>query len=82
LITKLQVKDVIDLSAIDANTAADGDEAFTLVASLDGHAGQLALTYDAGANVTLLQGDVDGDGAADLVVRLHGDHTDFTNFVL
>lgn len=82
LILKLQGNDAIDLSAIDADTTQDGDQAFTLVSGLDGHAGELALSYDAGTNRTLVQADVDGDGSADLVIEVHGDRADFSNFVL
>jgi Ca2+-binding RTX toxin-like protein len=82
LITDLTADDRIDLSAIDANTVLKGDQAFTLVASLDGHAGQLVLSFDANGDVTSLIGDVDGDGQADFVVRLTGDQTAFNHFVL
>lgn len=81
-ITDLSHGDVIRLDGIDADVTIDGDQAFVLVSALDGHAGQLALTHDAGQNATWLQGDVDGDGAADFLVRINGDHTGFTNFVL
>jgi Ca2+-binding RTX toxin-like protein len=82
LITDLQSGDVIDLSRIDADTTQGGDQAFTLVGSFGGHAGELVLSYDSGAGETLLQGDVDGDGQADFQVRLTGDQTGFTGFTL
>lgn len=83
LITDLQDQhDHIDLSAIDADAGADGDQAFVLVGSFGGHAGELTLSYDAGADLTTIAGDVDGDGLADLVIHVSGDHAGFTGFVL
>jgi serralysin len=75
--------DHIDLSAIDADVSTKGvNDAFTLVSSFDGHAGELVVSYDSGADRTLVQGDVDGDGAADLVIYITGDQTAFTGYVL
>ena len=82
LITDLESGDAIDLSAIDADTGAAGDQAFVQVGGFTGHAGELTLTYDSGAGETLLEGDVDGDGQADLAIRLTGDQTGFTGIVL
>jgi hypothetical protein len=82
LIRQLSDKDVIDLSAIDADAATAGDQAFHLVGALGGHAGEAALVYDSGRKLTLLQLDVDGDGSADAQVAITGDQTDFTHFVL
>lgn len=82
LIRTLGDRDVIDLSAIDADATQDGDQAFHLVGALSGHAGELALSYDAEAGLTTLIGDVDGDGAADFRIDIRKDHADFTNFVL
>jgi Ca2+-binding RTX toxin-like protein len=82
LITDLDSTDTIDLSAIDADVSAVGDQAFILVSTLDGHAGEAALAYDAGADETALLLDTDGDGSADITIRLSGDHHDVTNFVL
>lgn len=72
--------DVIDLSLIDADATADGDQAFHLVASFSGAVGELELVLAGGK--TLLLGDVDGDAVADLVIKLSGDQTAFTGFVL
>lgn len=82
LITDLESGDSIDLSAIDADTTTGGDQAFALVGGFTGHAAELTLTYDSGADETLLRGDVDGDGQADLVIRMSGDQTGFTGIVL
>lgn len=56
-------EDVIDLSAIDADTTLDGDQDFHF-----GGSGAGALWVESG---TLL-GDVDGDGVADLAIDLGG----------
>lgn len=82
LISDLEAGDLIDLSKIDANAINAGNQTFHLVAALDGHAGQAALTYDAAHDVTRLKLDVDGDGKADAVILISGDHHDFTGLVL
>jgi Ca2+-binding RTX toxin-like protein len=74
--------DVIDLSAIDADAGQAGDQAFHLVSSFSGQAGELTLHYDAASKITQVAGDVDGDGTADLVIELKGDHSGFTGFAL
>jgi hypothetical protein len=82
LITDLEAGDRIDLSKIDADTTQAGNQAFVLVTALDGHAAEAALTYDPGADVTRLELDTNGDGAADALILISGDHHDFTNFAL
>lgn len=68
--------DRIDLSAIDANSTIDGDQAFVLADAFTRTAGQMTLTYIAGQDVTMLRLDVNGDGKADYQLRLGGDvHT-------
>ena len=66
--------DRIDLSAIDANTNAGGNQGFAFVgqAAFTGTAGELRFTYDGGGD-TLVQMDVDGDGASDMTIRLTGE---------
>jgi Ca2+-binding RTX toxin-like protein len=60
-------EDLIDLSAIDANTTAAGNQAFTFITgAFTGVAGQLRY----GAASGLLQGDVNGDGTADFALEL------------
>ena len=56
--------DRIDLGLIDANTNLAGDQAFTLGALQAGVAGRLQITQAAG--YTLVEGDVNGDGIADI----------------
>ena len=81
-ITDLSNEDVINLSAIDANTRVAGDQAFTLVSAFTRQAGQLTMTFSAAAGVTVLAADVNGDGVADFRVLLDGNHTDYDNFRL
>ncbi len=61
-------QDRIDLSAIDANAVAAGNQAFRFLGEMafTGHAGELS------ALGTLLRGDVDGDRIADFVLTLDG----------
>ena len=75
-------EDHIDLSQIDARTDKDGDQAFHLVAKFTHAAGELTFKFDADANVTKVQGDVNGDGRADLVFEVSGHLTDATSFIL
>jgi Ca2+-binding RTX toxin-like protein len=82
LITDLGGKDRIDLSALDANTGVAGDQAFIQVAAFTGAAGQLRLTYDAGAQQTTLAVDVNGDGLADFALLIAGEHLSAAGWVL
>ncbi|WP_232627912.1 calcium-binding protein [Methylobacterium sp. Leaf118] len=77
-------QDRIDLSMIDANTTAGavGNQAFTWVtgafSNTAGELHQVALGAD-----TLVEGDVDGNGAADFQILLRGPQTlQETDFVL
>jgi Ca2+-binding RTX toxin-like protein len=65
--------DLINLTAIDADTATDGDQAFTAVSELTGVAGQISLSYKGGT--TTLKLDIDGDGKADYTMKINGDVT-------
>ncbi|WBH16334.1 calcium-binding protein [Sphingomonas radiodurans] len=64
--------DRIRLTAIDANTLLDGDQAFTFVgsAAFSGAAGELRIETVRGN--TVVYGDVDGDLSADFAVLLVG----------
>jgi Ca2+-binding RTX toxin-like protein len=73
--------DLIDLKAVDADDKKAGNQAFHLVETFTRHRGELTVHYDAGKNRTVISGDVDGDGHADIVILATGDHSDFTNFV-
>ena len=63
-------EDKIDLSRIDADSAAAGDQAFTWIGSnaFSGSAGELRV-YSTGPGWGV-EGDVNGDGAADLYITL------------
>lgn len=65
---KSSQNDRIDVSAIDANSAVDGDQAFSFIgtAAFGSVAGQLRF---AGG---MLMGDVNGDGVADFEIALSG----------
>lgn len=65
--------DLINLTAIDADTNTDGDQAFVAVARFTGVAGEMALSYKGGTTTVKL--DVDGDGKADYTLKINGDLT-------
>jgi serralysin len=71
----LQGADKISLSQIDANTTTSGNQAFSFVGSsaFSNVAGELRQSAS-GAN-TLIQGDVNGDGAADFSILLKGTYS-------
>lgn len=63
-------KDKIDLSAIDANTALSGNQAFSFIgtAAFSDKAGQ--LRYELKSGDTFIQGDINGDGVRDFTIIL------------
>jgi hypothetical protein len=68
--------DLFDFSAIDADSISDGDQAFTLArGGFTRSAGEMVVIYVAGQNQTVIRLDVDGDGLADLQLRVSGDVT-------
>lgn len=83
LISDLHNNDKIDVKRIDADLTTSGDQAFVIVgAALTGDPGQMAGSYDSSRDVTVAVGDVDGDGVADLMIEMDGNHLDFTNWIL
>lgn len=74
--------DYIDLSRMDANLTASGDQAFQFVARFTGHAGEAVLAYDSASNTTLLTLDLDGGGTADFSLQLTGNITSSQGWVL
>jgi Ca2+-binding RTX toxin-like protein len=64
--------DRVDLSAIDANSGAAGNQAFSFIGSgaFTHHAGE--LRYAVSGGVTTIAGDLNGDGAADFHIQLTG----------
>jgi serralysin len=74
--------DYINLSQIDANITAAGDQAFSFVNSFTKQAGQATLTYDAASNTSTFSCDVDGDGVADFVLQINGQQDASQGWVL
>ena len=74
-ITDYTREDKIDLSHIDANTNAAGDQAFRLspVSRFTGNAGELQIWVELGAseNTYLIEGDTNGDARADFMIEVH-----------
>ncbi|MDB5471670.1 MAG: hypothetical protein JWR84_3230 [Caulobacter sp.] len=68
--------DRIDLSAIDANSILAGDQAFTIVSSFSGVAGQALVQFTGGS--TLMRLDVNGDGQEDMRISIIGNHVGTT----
>jgi len=62
--------DRIELDRIDANSLTAGDQAFTWIGSdaFSGSAGELRAAQSGGQ--WIVEGDIDGDGLADLVIQL------------
>ncbi len=67
-------EDRVDLAAIDADLKTAGNQAFTVTSAFSGKAGQAVLTYDASSGYTNLSLDIDGDGKADGLIQILGDH--------
>ena len=76
--------DQFDLTGLDADTRTSAVDAFRFLgmAAFDGAAGALHTVYDSSRGVTVLEGDVNGDRAADFGIDLTGNKTlssaDFT----
>jgi hypothetical protein len=81
-IMDLASNDIIDLSAIDANSQLAGNQAFSLSSALTGLAGQAVLSFDAKSGYTSLVLDCDGDKLADMTILLHGNQMKFDHFIL
>ena len=71
--------DRIDLSGIDANSFAIGNNAFTFIGAGvfagGGATGAGQLRYGFAGTNTIVEGDVNGDGLADFQIQLTGIHT-------
>jgi len=79
-ITDYVAGEVIDLSALDANSQLAGDQAFKLVSSFSHAAGQLMLSYADG--VTTVLADVNGDAAADFAFQINGKLASTSGWIL
>jgi Ca2+-binding RTX toxin-like protein len=66
--------DLVDLAAIDANTTLAGDQGFTIGLLTAGQAGRLQITFEPTGSPAwaLVQGDVDGNGTADIEILVFG----------
>ncbi|MBL0374553.1 calcium-binding protein [Rhizobium sp. KVB221] len=69
-----QQHDTIDLAAIDANELVSGNQAFKFIGGAEFHGKLGELRFEKQVGVTIVQGDTDGDGDADLVIALQGNH--------
>jgi Ca2+-binding RTX toxin-like protein len=66
-------QDRIDLSQFDANSVSPGDDLFHFIGiSAFEQAGDLRLNYDSAHDVTILEGDLDGDHTADFQIEFTG----------
>jgi len=63
-------EDMIDLSGIDADSTASGDQAFRFIDDdpFSGSPGELRHFTFSGGNYNIVEGDVDGDGRADFQI--------------
>jgi hypothetical protein len=69
--------DRVDLTAIDAHVGAATDQSFILISGAAfTAAGQLSVTFETGADgdVTVIQGNIDGNVDADFTVEIAGHH--------
>ena len=67
------MRDILDLSAIDANALRAGHQDFRIVpGGFTGNAGELFISYDQTRDRTFVQLDVNGDKKADFVIALVG----------
>lgn len=75
VITDFTGADLIDLGAMDADQGKAGDQNFTFIGATAFHdkAGELRIATSGGD--TFIQGDIDGDGVAELMIRLTGKHS-------
>ena len=69
---------IIDVNAIDANTAAAGNQNFTFIGTAAFTApGQLRYFQDTVNSLTILEGNVTGNAGAEFQIALAGLHTPF-----
>ncbi|WP_210485072.1 family 16 glycosylhydrolase [Microvirga antarctica] len=65
--------DKVDLSALDANTGRDGNQAFSFIGKSAFHQKAGELRYDKiSAQNSIVYGDVNGDGVADFAIHVKG----------
>ena len=72
-ILTFEAGDRVDLTAIDANSGVAGDQSFTLVTGALHRGGRSARGYVRRAgNVTVVQGNIDGNADADFTFEIAG----------
>jgi Ca2+-binding RTX toxin-like protein len=76
VIAAFEPGDRIDLSRIDANGAAEGDGAFTLVSDAFTGPGQLLVSHESreDGDYTVVEGNVSGDGGQEFKINIKGHH--------
>ena len=76
VITDFLSSDRIDLTGIDANIIAAGDNAFSFIGTAAfSAAGQLRYSFDAVTGQTVIEGNINANVAADFQIALLGNHT-------
>ena len=65
--------DTIDLSRVDANRKAFGDQAFEVITGEFTEPGQLRISFDAESGYTMVVGNTDTDFRAEFTILLNGD---------
>ena len=75
-ILDFQAGDVLDLSGIDANTGARGNQAFTLKPGAIGASAQLMVTHENrdDGEYTVVHGNTGGSNAVEFKLNIKGDH--------
>lgn len=74
IITDFEAGDRIEISRFDADTGTVGNQAFTFIASrgFSNTAGELRFFQNTNGNLTVVRGDVNGDGFEDFEIQLNG----------
>ncbi|MEZ5827275.1 MAG: M10 family metallopeptidase C-terminal domain-containing protein [Hyphomicrobiales bacterium] len=72
----VQGDDIIDLSGIDAKKGKSGNQSFKFIGTHKFHdkKGELHYKYNAADNVTVISGDITGNGKANFEIELTGHH--------
>ena len=74
--------DRLDLRAVDADIVLGGHQDFEVVGAFTRTAGEIFLFYVADQDVTTLRLDVNGDGRTDYQLRINGDLTGTTDWLM
>ncbi|OYX58215.1 MAG: hypothetical protein B7Y86_04240 [Brevundimonas subvibrioides] len=82
MITDFENGDLIDLSGIDANTSASGDQAFSWTSSFTGQAGQIRMVGQSTPGSWLIEFDINGDALADASFIVQGAASPSSGWIL